>query len=199
MFRFTSDKLQLSNGMVKCGVCRHIFDARPRLLIELDSGYAPFNSDEQKSIADELEEQPEILREFSEPTHIDTDSESRLEGEVSELDADSQWFESSITILDSITAVYSGYNHDLTKLPIYEAIKPFVNLERTGTAVVVFADLSLAKIYMVSGELVSARYGGNEGSNAFKSWGDMEVMNVKFHEDKDLVSSDKNLDSIMSL
>jgi hypothetical protein len=199
MFRFTSDKLQLSDGMVKCGVCRNIFDARPRLLVESDSGYVPFNPDDQENVAGIPEEQGKFLREFSEPIHIDADSESGMEEEDSEFDSDSQWDENTITILDSVTGVYSGYAQDWTNLPLYEAISLFINSERTGTAMVVFTDLSMAKIYIDSGQPRSARYGSAEGSNAFRSWGDLKVLTVKFHADKNLVYSSKNLDSIMNL
>ena len=204
MFRVTPDKLELSDGMVKCGVCFHIFDANPCLLVHSDSGYVPYQK-ESSAATEQPDEKPDdqpcqpskVLREFSEPINIETHSELMKDDQDSELDEESHWAETTITILDSVTAIYSDYEQDWSSLPLYESIKRYINQGSTGTAVIVFTDLSMAKIYLVDGTPRAARHQGTEGSDVFRFCGDMKAMTVKFHESQDLVYSEKNLNSII--
>jgi len=74
-------------------------------------------------------------------------------------------------------------------------IDPYIQSERTGTAMVVFADNSLGRIYINGGTLTSARYRNKEGMEALALCKAMPVQTLRFHEDTDIVRSRKILSS----
>ena len=72
---------------------------------------------------------------------------------------------------------------------LLNAIDPHIQSESTGTAMIVFADNSLGRIYIRNGTPVSARYRSLEGMSALEQCKNLEVRTVKFHADTDIVRS----------
>lgn len=72
---------------------------------------------------------------------------------------------------------------------LLSAIDPYIQSESTGTAMIVFADNSLGRIYISAGTPVSARYRSLEGMDALERCKNLEVRTVKFHVDTDIVKS----------
>ena len=74
-------------------------------------------------------------------------------------------------------------------MEVLEAIDPFVQAESTGTAMLVFSDNSLGRIYLNEGVPTSARYKNLEGMDALERCKTTDVVTVKFHENTDIVRS----------
>ena len=72
---------------------------------------------------------------------------------------------------------------------LIKAIDPYIQAEATGTAMIVFADNSLGRIYLNVGTPTSARYRNLEGMAALDKCKSMDVQTVKFHPDTDIVRS----------
>lgn len=72
---------------------------------------------------------------------------------------------------------------------ILELIDPYIRRRVSGTAMIVFADNSLGRMYLSNGEPVSARYHNLEGMEALQVIGSMDVRVIKFHPDTDIVRS----------
>lgn len=70
-----------------------------------------------------------------------------------------------------------------------KALDPFIQEERTGTAMVVFTDNSLGRVYLNAGTPVAARYRNTEGMEALNKCKSLDVQTVKFHENTDIVRS----------
>ena len=78
---------------------------------------------------------------------------------------------------------------------VLDALNPHMQAEATGTAMIVFADNSLGRIYMNTGTPTTARYRGFEGIEALVAWQGIGVQTVKFHANTDIVKSRVLLDS----
>lgn len=78
---------------------------------------------------------------------------------------------------------------------LLQAIDPYIQGENTGTAMVVFTDNSLVRIYLNSGIPTSARYKNKEGMKALELCKSMDIQTVRFHNDTDIVRSRKLLHS----
>jgi hypothetical protein len=72
---------------------------------------------------------------------------------------------------------------------LLKAIDPYIQAENTGTAMIVFTDNSLGRIYLRAGTPVSARYRSLEGMEALEKCKNLDVRTVKFHTDTDIVRS----------
>ncbi len=70
-----------------------------------------------------------------------------------------------------------------------QAINPYIQAENTGTAMIVFSDNSLGRIYLNAGVPTSARYRNKEGMEALKMCRSMDILTVKFHQNTDIVRS----------
>ena len=113
------------------------------------------------------------------------------------LNAESDWFESEMSILDSVTVVESEFGEDWEELPLFKAISSFVHTSRTGSAMVVFSDNSMCRIYLDQGVPIAARYRKLEGKDVFRKCRKLGVQTVKFYTGKDLVNSPKSLESLL--
>ena len=78
---------------------------------------------------------------------------------------------------------------------VLRALGPHIQAEETGSAMIVFADNSLGRIYLNVGVPASARYRNLEGMDALEACKTFDVKTVKFHADIDLVRSRVMLDS----
>jgi hypothetical protein len=78
---------------------------------------------------------------------------------------------------------------------VLRALDPHIQAEETGTAMIVFADNSLGRIYLNVGVPTSARYRSLEGMDALEACKVVDVLTVKFHVGTDLVRSRVMLDS----
>jgi hypothetical protein len=78
---------------------------------------------------------------------------------------------------------------------LLQAIDPYIQSESTGTAMVVFTDNSLGRIYLNAGVPTSARYRNKEGMEALEMCKSMDVQTVKFHNNTDIVRSRELLQS----
>ena len=78
---------------------------------------------------------------------------------------------------------------------VLEALDAHIQAEDTGTAMIVFADNSLGRIYLNSGVPTSARYRNLEGMEAVRAFRSVDVKTVKFHADTDIVRSRQLLGS----
>ena len=78
---------------------------------------------------------------------------------------------------------------------LLNAINPYIQEEGTGTAMIVFGDNSLGRIYLNGGVPTSARYRNLEGMEALDACKSMDVQTVKFHQGTDIVRSRKLLQS----
>ena len=78
---------------------------------------------------------------------------------------------------------------------VLKALDPHIQGEETGTAMIVFADNSLGRIYLNAGVPTSARYRNLEGMEALAACKTIDVQTVKFHAGTDIVRSRKILDS----
>ena len=78
---------------------------------------------------------------------------------------------------------------------VLRALNPHIQAEETGSAMIVFADNSLGRIYLNAGVPASARYRSLEGMDALEACKAIDVKTVKFHVDIDLVRSRVMLDS----
>lgn len=78
---------------------------------------------------------------------------------------------------------------------VLRALDPHIQAEETGSAMIVFADNSLGRIYLNAGVPASARYRNLEGMAALEACKTIDVKTVKFHVDIDLIRSRVMLDS----
>ena len=78
---------------------------------------------------------------------------------------------------------------------VLRALDPHIQAEETGTAMIVFADNSLGRIYLNDGTPTSARYRSLEGMDALEACKAIDVQTVKFHVGTDLVRSRVMLES----
>ncbi len=72
---------------------------------------------------------------------------------------------------------------------LLQAIDPYIQAENTGTAMIIFTDNSLGRIYLNAGIPISARYRNKEGMDALEMCKSMDVQTVKFHKNTDIVRS----------
>ena len=198
MYQLTLEKLQPGGGIVKCGSCRHIFDARSRLKVKVDGELQVYSPESRHSAAAEAEKEPEYRTYYPESVHVakELEADSTIE-DPSLLNADSDWFESEMSILDSVTVVESEFGEDWEELPLFNAISSFVHTGRTGSAMVVFSDNSMCRIYLDQGVPIAARYRKLEGKDVFRTCRKLKVLTVKFYAGKDLVNAPKSLESLL--
>ena len=78
---------------------------------------------------------------------------------------------------------------------VLRALDPHIQAEETGSAMIVFADNSLGRIYLNAGVPTSARYRSLEGMEALEACKAIDVQTVKFHVGTDIVRSRVMLDS----
>ncbi len=78
---------------------------------------------------------------------------------------------------------------------VLDALDPHIQAEHTGTAMIVFSDNSLGRIYLNAGVPTAARYRSFEGMEALAAWRGIDVQTVKFHSNTDIVRSRVMLDS----
>ncbi len=74
-------------------------------------------------------------------------------------------------------------------------LQPYIQAKQTGTAMLVFSDDSLGRIYLRAGTMVSARYKGLEGMLALNEIRSTGTKTVKFYANTDIVLSTQSLDS----
>lgn len=83
----------------------------------------------------------------------------------------------------------------MARKDVLKALDPHIQGEETGTAMIVFVDNSLGRIYLNSGIPTSARYRNLEGMEALAACKLIDVQTVKFHVGTDIVRSRKMLGS----
>lgn len=206
MFRLQSAKLQLSNGMVKCGACRHIFNAVPLLLESSDSGFVPCDPETLSKIRAFLQQPDSAVSRSNDVSQKETHSQNLTETDDSQpdepysnLEASTQWFDTGITRHTAFTEGLTEIGIDWTQIPLYDSIAEYSRAEQSGTVVIVFADYSMAKIYLEKGIPAAARYRATEGTDVFRLCGNLGVLTVDFHEDENVSHSLKDLNSILDL
>ena len=199
MFRLESSKLNLSNGMVKCGACRSIFNAIPLLLENTESGFSPCDPETLSHISKSLKQSHSTATESDAEEKIHSESDTEINDPYADLEESTQWFDTGITGHTAFTEGLTEMGIDWTQIPLYESIGQYSRAEQSGTVVIVFADYSMAKVYLEGGIPAAARYRATEGTNVFRLCGHLEMLTVDFQENKNVAHSLKDLNSNLDL
>lgn len=82
---------------------------------------------------------------------------------------------------------------------VFDRLSSYLQEGSSGTAVLIFEDNSMMRIYIDSGHPVSARCCGDEGVDALIACKDLGIQTVKFHRSIDMVESSKTLPALQQM
>ena len=185
--------------MVKCGACREVFNAIPLLLENTEFGFSPCDPETLSEISESVKQSENTASEADSGKDIPSETNTENNQPYADIEASTQWFDTGITGHTAFTEGLTEIGIDWTQIPLYDSISEYSRAEQSGTVVIVFADYSMAKIYLEKGIPAAARYRAAEGTNVFRLCGHLDVLTVDFHENENVAHSFKDLNSILDL